>query len=585
MKFLRNLIASIFGSLIALFLIFFIFVGIASMVSDTEKVKVENGSVLEIKLDKIVKDFAPKSDDPFEEILGLTEKKLGLNNILNAIENAKTDEKIEGISLNTMGITPGMAQTQAIRNKLLDFKESGKFIYSYADVYDQKSYYFSSVADSVFMNPVGEVSFKGLSGEILYYKDLQDKTGVKMEVIRHGKYKSAVEPFLTNKMSEANREQTVSFLSSIWNELLIDIAESRSISVEALNEIADNLLGRSAEKAIENALIDGTLYFDEYQEKLIAAVGANNEEAKVKKITLRDYISTGKGRISSTASDKIAVIYAQGEIIYGKGNEELIGQDLIINALKKARKAKSTKAVVLRVNSPGGSALASELMLRELKLTADKLPLVVSMGNVAASGGYYIACAADKIYAEPTTITGSIGVFGMIPNMHELSKNIGINAEQVSTNKSPDYSVFEPMTEEFRVVTQESIEKIYTTFITHVAENRGMTLEEVDNIAQGRVWSGVEAKENGLVDELGSLQDAIDYAAELAELDEFKVRNYPSYKVELEDRFNSFPFGKDKNEILKEELGEEYFKIYQKLKQASQTKGVQARMPFMLEIN
>lgn len=553
--------------------------------SDTEKVKVESSSVLEIKLDKVVKDFAPKSDDPIEEILGLNNQKLGLNNILNAIENAKTDEKIEGISLRTMGITSGVAQTQAIRNKLLEFKESGKFIYAYADVYDQKSYYLSSVADSVFMNPVGEVSFKGLSGEILYYKDLQDKTGVKMEVIRHGKYKSAVEPFLTNKMSDANREQTVSFLSSIWDELLVDIAESRSVSVAALNEVADNLLGRNATKAQESALIDGAIYFDEYESKLKQAIGiSNDEEAAVKRISMKDYISTGKGRITSTASDKIAVIYAQGEIIYGKGNEELIGQDLIINALKKARKSKSTKAVVLRVNSPGGSALASELMLRELKLTAEELPMVVSMGDVAASGGYYIACAADKIYAEPTTITGSIGVFGMIPNMHELSKSIGINAEQVSTNKSPSYSVFEPMTEDFRVVTQESIEKIYTTFITHVAENRGMTIEEVDKIAQGRVWSGVEAKENGLVDELGSLQDAIDYAAELAELDEYKVRNYPSYKVELEDRFSSLPFSKAKSEILKEELGEEYFKIYQKLKQASQTKGVQAKLPFMLEI-
>lgn len=585
MKFLRNLLASIIGSSIALFLIFFVFIGIASLMSDSEKVKVETGSVLEIKLDKEVKDFAPKSDDPFAEILGLGSQKLGLNTILNAIENAKTDEKIEGISIKTMGISPGIAQTQAIRNKLVDFKESGKFIYAYADMYDQKSYYLSSVADSVFMNPVGEVSFKGLSGEILYYKDLQDKTGIKMEVIRHGKYKSAVEPFLANEMSDANREQTVSFLTSIWNELLVDIAESRSVSVAALNEVADNLLGRNVEKATESALIDGGIYFDEYQEKLISAVGETNEDAKVKKITMQDYISTGKGRISSSASDKIAVIYAQGEIIYGKGNEDVIGQDLIINALKKARKSKSTKAVVLRVNSPGGSALASELMLRELKLTAKKLPMVVSMGNVAASGGYYIACAADKIYAEPTTITGSIGVFGMIPNMHELSKNIGINAEQVSTNKAPDYSVFEPMTEDFRVVTQESIEKIYTTFITHVAENRGMTLEEVDAIAQGRVWSGVEAKENGLVDELGSLQDAIEHAAELAELDEFKVRNYPSYKMDLEDRFSSLPFAKAKDELLKEELGEEYFKIYQKLKQASQTKGLQARMPFMLEIN
>jgi len=583
MKFLRNLIASILGTLLALLIIFMLLISTASLVGDSERVVVKNNSVLELKLDKKVKDYAPKSDDPLEEILGLNSDKISLNNIINAIENAKTDENIKGISIATLNINAGFAQTQVIRNKLEDFKESGKFIYAYADIYNQKSYYLSSVADSVFINPVGAVDFKGLSGEILYYKDLQDKTGVKMDVIRHGKYKSAVEPFLANKMSNENREQISSLLKSVWDVLLNEMANSRSISVEKLNNIADNALGRKATLAVENKLIDQAIYLDEYSSKMKVVMGVDID-SELKKVSMKDYISSGKGRLKSSGTDRIAVVYAQGEIIYGKGDENFIGQDLIINALRKARKTKSTKAIVLRINSPGGSALASELIWRELELTSEQLPVVVSMGNVAASGGYYIACNADKIYAQPTTITGSIGVYGTIPNMSELAGNIGVNAEQVSTNSGPNYSVFEPMTDEFRAVTKEGVEQVYTTFLERVSKGRGMLIEEVDKIAQGRVWSGVEAKEVGLVDELGNLDDAISYAAELAKLTDFRIRNYPSYKIDLEDRLNKFPFGKAKEQILKEELGEENFQIYTNLKHISNKKGVQARMPFILEI-
>ena len=439
------------------------------------------------------------------------------------------------------------------------------------------------MADSVFINPVGAVDFKGLSGEILYYKDLQDKTGVKMDVIRHGKYKSAVEPFLANKMSNENREQISSLLKSVWDVLLNEMANSRSISVEKLNNIADNALGRKATLAVENKLIDQAIYLDEYSSKMKVVMGVDID-SELKKVSMKDYISSGKGRLKSSGTDRVAVVYAQGEIIYGKGDENFIGQDLIINALRKARKTKSTKAIVLRINSPGGSALASELIWRELELTSEQLPVVVSMGNVAASGGYYIACNADKIYAQPTTITGSIGVYGTIPNMSELAGNIGVNAEQVSTNSGPNYSVFEPMTDEFRAVTKEGVEQVYTTFLERVSKGRGMLIEEVDKIAQGRVWSGVEAKEVGLVDELGNLDDAISYAAELAKLTDFRIRNYPSYKIDLEDRLNKFPFGKAKEQILKEELGEENFQIYTNLKHISNKKGVQARMPFILDI-
>jgi protease-4 len=584
MNFLRNLIASIFGTLIALGIILILIVLLASVIGETDKISVKENTVLEIKLEKSVKDFAPKSDNPIDEILGLNDDKIALNEIINAIENAKDDANIKGISINTMGVGAGIAQTQTIRNKLEEFKASGKFINAYADVYDQKSYYLSSVADSIFLNPAGSVDFKGLASEVLFYKDLEDKSGVTMEVIRHGKYKSAVEPFLYNEMSEANREQIASFLSAIWAEILNDVAKSRNIIVDELNNIADNLLGRNADLAVQNNLIDAAIYADEYESKLKQAIGVTTDD-NLNKISIEDYISTGKGRIYSSASNKIAVIYAQGEIMYGKGDETYIGQDMIIKALKAVRKSKDIKAIVLRINSPGGSALASELIWREIEITKKTLPIVVSMGDVAASGGYYLACNANKIIAEPTTITGSIGVFGVIPNISKLAGNIGINAEQVSTNKGANYSVFEPMSEDFRAVTTEGVEQVYNTFLDRVSNGRNMSFSAVDSIAQGRVWSGVEAKKIGLVDDLGNLEDAIAAAAELAEITDYKIRNYPDYKLDLEDRFNGFPFMKTKEKLLIEEFGEENYKIYKSVKSFSNLKGIQARMPYVIDIH
>jgi protease-4 len=583
MNFLRNLFASIFGTLIALGIIFLLIILLASAFSETEKIEVKTNSVLVINLDKEVKDYAPKSTNPLDELFGFNDEKIGLNDIINAIENAKDDENIKGISIHTLGIGAGIAQTQAIRNKIEEFKESGKFVNAYADFYDQKSYYLSSIADSIFLNPVGSVDFKGLSSEVLFFKDLEDKSGVTMEVIRHGKYKSAVEPFLYNEMSNENRMQISSFLQALWKEILDDVSVSRNIIIDELNNIADNLLGRNADLALQNNLIDGAIYVDEYEHKLKQAMGLN-DDSTLNTITIDDYISTGKGRITSTATNKIAVIYAQGEIIYGKGDENYIGQDLIINALKSARESKDVKAIVLRINSPGGSALASELIWREIELTKKDLPIVVSMGNLAASGGYYLACNANKIIAEPTTITGSIGVFGVIPNISKLAGNIGINAEQVSTNKSASYSIFEPMSAEFREVTTEGVEQVYQTFLDRVSVGRNMSFSKVDSIAQGRVWSGVEAKNIGLVDELGNLEMAIAAAAELANITDYRVRNYPDYKVDFEDKFDSFPFMKSKEKLLIEELGKENYIIYKKIKSFSNLKGIQARLPYELSI-
>ena len=580
MKFLRNLTASILGFFIAIFLIFLFFIGIASIVGNGDKVVVKSNSVLEIDLTTTVKDYAPKENNPIAEALELIDNNLALNKIINAIENAKSDDNITGISIKTDAVNAGVSQTQAIRNKIEDFKESGKFVYAYNDVYSQKNYYLSSVADSIFLNPVGAIDFKGLATEILYYKDFEDKYGIQMEVIRHGKYKSAVEPYLTNKMSEANREQTTSFLKSIWSEITDDISKSRNISTAQVNLIADNSLGRNPILAKSNNLIDGIIYEDEYKEKI-----ALNSNKKTNTISLQEYINSGKGRISSTAKDKIAVIYAQGEIMYAKGNENIIGQGITNKAIRKAREDKNVKAIVLRVNSPGGSALASELIWRELELTKKVKTLVVSMGDVAASGGYYIACNAHKIIAEPTTITGSIGVFGAIPNFNKLANNIGINAEQVATNNSPNYSPFEPMDKKFYDVTKEGVEQTYTTFVNRVAAGRNMTFEQVNEIAQGRVWTGKEALINGLVDKLGSLNDAVKIAAELAELDSYKIRNYPNYKTDFKDAFSFSPFVKvSKEDVLKEALGDENYRLYNNINQVKNLKGIQARIPFLFEI-
>ncbi|WP_440069919.1 signal peptide peptidase SppA [Tenacibaculum discolor] len=580
MKFLRNLLASILGFFIAIFLLFVFFFAIASIVGAEEKVVVKSNSVLELDLSTPIKDYAPKENNPIAEALELTDEKLALNKIINAIENAKTDDKIKGISIKTPFINAGIAQIQAIRNKIEEFKESGKFVYAYNDIYTQKNYYLSSVADSLFLNPIGVIDFRGLSTEILYFKDFEDKYGIKMEVVRHGKYKSAVEPFLENEMSEANREQTTSFLKSIWSEITDDISKSRNISIEKLNLIADNYNGRNVTVAKENNLIDASIYEDEYKEKL-----AMGSDKKVNTISIEDYISSGKGRVSSTAKDKIAVIYAQGDIIYGEGSKDFIGQGIINKAIRKARKDTNVKAIVLRVNSPGGNALASELIWRELELTKKEKPIVVSMGNYAASGGYYIACNASKIFAEPTTITGSIGVFGAIPNFSQFTDKIGINAEQVSTNNSPSYSVFEPMNKKFYDVTKEGIEEMYTTFVNRVSAGRNMNFEQVNEIAQGRVWTGKEAIKNGLVDQLGGLNDAIKAAAELAELENYKVRNYPNYKTDLKEALKFSPFMKaSKEEILKETLGDENYQLYYNIHKMKNLKGIQARIPFIFQV-
>lgn len=585
MNFLKNILSTILGVFIAFGIFFFLLILLASSIETDEVIEVKSQSVLKFSFDdRILKDYAPKDDSPLGMLFEFEQPFLGFDQVLNAIEHAKTDTNIDGISIEVTFLNAGMAQTQALRRKLQEFKETGKFVSAYSDFYDQKNYYLSSVADSLFINPLGMVDFRGLSTEVLYYADFQEKYGLKMEVVRHGKYKSGAEPYLFNKMSDENREQIKSFLTSIWDEMLQEMSVSRKKSVLELNNLADSSGGRNATLASENNLVDQVAYQDEYTAFLKRSVGIDNDKS-LNTISLVDYIKSGKGRKVSTATNKIAIIYAQGEIIYGKGNEEYVGQEMMLKSIEKAKKDKNVKAVVLRVNSPGGVAITADIIWRELELLKKEKPIVVSMGNLAASGGYYIACNANKIYAEPTTITGSIGVFGLIPNVHQFSETIGINAEQVSTNKAPNYSLFEPMTEDFNKVTQQSIEIIYNTFLNRVSVGRNMPVDKVDAIAQGRVWSGKEAVSNGLVDELGSLEDAIKYAALISNTTDYKTVNYPQFKKEWKDAFDMMPFMKNsKTKLLKEELGEAQYKLYEATQKVSKSEGVMAKMPYSLEI-
>ena len=588
MKFISNILATIIGIFLFCMLFFFGIMVIGAVFGgDDDAVKVKKNSVIELDLSEVSLDYAGKIN--FKDFNYFETNHNGLTDILNAIENAKTDDKIKGISIlkNQTGL--GLAQSQAIRKKLTEFKKSGKFVVAYSDFLTQKDYYLNSVADTVYLNPIGELDFKGLSSEVLYMKELQEKTGIKMEVIRHGKYKSAVEPYLNQEMSPENREQITVLLNSVWNTIVTDISESRNVPVDTLNAIANSLNARTPELALANNLIDKIAYEDEYHNAIKTKLKVSKSE-DYNIISILDYAKNNATSVSDfSKKDIIAVIYAQGEIRGGEGEVNIIGEGSIKRSLKAAREDKNVKSIVIRVDSPGGSALTSELIWREIELTKKIKPVVVSMGNVAASGGYYIACNANTIFAEQSTITGSIGVFGMLPNMSTLAKNIGINAEQVKTHDNASgYSLFEPIDENFKKFTLESIETIYGTFLKRVAEGRNMTTTQVDSIAQGRVWTGNDALKLGLVDKIGGLEDAIKHAATLGKTKSYQIENYPEYEQSFEDLLNNLTgisIFQSKEALLREHLGEESYLLIQQIKKANQLKGIQALMPFELRIN
>ena len=588
MRFLGNVLATIVGIFIFCMIFFFGIIIIGAIAgSGDDTVSVKKNSVIELDLSKVSLDYAGKTN--YKDFNYFEAHHNGVTDILNAIEAAKTDDKIKGISILNNQSQLGLAQSKAVRDKLEEFKKSGKFVYAYANYYTQGEYYLNSVADQVYLNPMGEVDFKGLSSEIIYMKDLQEKSGVKMEVIRHGKYKSAVEPFLAQEMSPENREQMTVLLNSVWNTIVADISKSRKLSVAQLNAIANTLGARTPELALANKLVDKVAYEDEYHDMIRAKLKVDKKE-KYDIVSITDYAKKAASTVKDYSKDDIiAVIYAQGEIAGGEGDVNVIGEGSIKRSLQEARDDKDVKAIVLRVNSPGGSALTSELIWREIEITKKVKPVVVSMGNYAASGGYYIAANADRIFAEPNTITGSIGVFGMLPNMNQLGKNIGINAEQVKTHENASgYSVFEPIDENFKGFVLESIEKTYATFLKRVADGRKMTTEQVDAIAQGRVWTGIDAHKLGLVDEIGGLDAAIKYAAKLGKTSSYKTENYPEYEKNFEDllaNFTGIAMFKTKEQLLKEQLGEEGFQMLEQIKRVKSRKGVQAIMPYELNIN
>jgi protease-4 len=584
MSFFKNLISSALGTFIAIGLLFvfmlvFFAGSVALMDEEGKAVALEENTVLVFDMGLPIQDREPQSFS-FASALEIDPEAYGLNTIIPAIENAAKDDLIAGISIQNISAMGGISNMHTLRKALMAFKESGKFIYAYGDYYSQSDYYLASVADSIFLHPEGSVDFRGLSAEILYYKSAQEKSGISMEVIRSGKYKSAVEPFLNDYMSEENRTQIQSYMDDIWDTLLADIATSRGLSEKVLDKHADNLGGANAQKAISSSLIDGTATRRSYKEKLASRF--DNDEVETTNFV--DYMSIA-GRKKGKGANRIAVLYAQGEIIYGEGGSEMIGQEKMIKALKKIGKKKNIKAVVLRINSPGGSALASELIWEEIQHLRKTKKVVVSMGNVAASGGYYIAANAHEIVAEPTTITGSIGVLGVLPNINRLSKRWGINAEQVTTNKQAlQYSPFEPLTNSTRNEIKAGINQVYQTFLTRVADGRGMTKEEVHKIAQGRVWSGVEAEANGLVDHLGGLDLALERAAALAEIEDYRLTTYPKFEDDLEGILGELfggPFGKIKTQLPPEislwTQGIEALK--------NPANQIQARLPYTINVN
>lgn len=585
MKFLGQILATVIGVFVFFMLLFFMFMFIGAVFGGGEKVSVEKNSVLELDLSQVALDYTGKYTDPF--LVMFNEGQSGFVDVLSAIEYAKTDDKIKGISLLNSSYSLGMAQSKALREKLEDFKKSKKFIVSYGDYYLQGQYYINSIADTIYLNPAGVVDFKGLASEVMYYKDFQDQSGIKMEVIRHGKYKSAAEGYLDNKMSEENREQITQLLKSVWSDISKDMAKSRRLTVEKIDEIANGHLGRSPELAKANGLIDKIGYEDEYHDGIRKALGFKKDE-KYKSLPIVDYLKSGIVlQKHKSAKDQIAVIYAQGMIMPGEGSVTMMGEGSMKKAIKEAREDDKIKAIVLRVDSPGGSALTSELIWRELQLTKGKKPIVVSMGNVAASGGYYIAANADHIFAEPTTITGSIGVFGQIPNLYGIATKYGINAEQVQTHEnSLEYSLFEPLKPQTYDYIKEGIENVYDMFLTRVSEGRKMTKEQVNDIAQGRVWTGVQAKSNGLVDAIGSLDDALAHAAKLAKIKAYKTTSYPIFdeKFDPTQFFNYIGLKESKETFIKNEIGTENYKMIQQIRRMQEIKGIQMIMPFELNV-
>jgi protease IV len=585
--FFKFMLASMLGFIIISVILFFIFVGlVASLVSfaDKKAVTIEPNTVLLMKLDYEIYDRAPKDPFAFFSPEGIDmNQNPGLDEILKNIKKAETDPNIKGIYLDLSAVQAGISTIREIRLALSDFKKTGKFILAYGEVYSQGAYYLGSVADKIYLNPDGAVDFKGLSAELFFLKGTLEKLDVEMQVIRHGKYKSAVEIFTQDKMSVANREQINAMVTDIWATAVGDISTSRNISAEQLNKIADNLDALDADNALANKIVDGLMYKDEVTAELKSLLGIGQDD-KIKTVSESKYTMVPATETEKVSQNKIAVVYAIGSIMSGKGDDRTIGSDKLSEAIRQARENKKVKAIVLRVNSPGGSATASEIIRREVELAVKEKPVVVSMGDVAASGGYWISASASKILADPSTLTGSIGVFGLIPNMQKLfNDKLGITFDNVKTNTYSDFpNVSRPLTPYETMILERQIDKIYGDFLTLVSAGRKMEKSQVDSIGQGRVWSGLDAKSIGLIDEFGGLNDAINLAAEMASVTEYNLISLPAQKDPLEQILDELS-GNVSSGMIEKELGE-YYSYYQYLKQMKEYQGIQARLPYNIKI-
>lgn len=586
-QFFKFMFASMLGFGLSIFLLVVLFIaiiaGIAGSMEDKKEVDVKDNSILRITLNHPVQERTSKN--PFENInFGNNNEDgnpaIGLNDILKSIHHAKKDDKIKGIFLDLSLVQSGMANAEEIRNALIDFKKSKKFIVAYGEIYTQGSYYLASVADKIYLNPSGDMLFNGFSSTSLYMKSALEKMGIQAQVIKHGKFKSAGETFVEDKMSDENRKQVEEFVGAMYKHFMEQIAKARKKSIAEVYDMAENLKIQEPKDAKQLGMVDGLMYRDEVMAELRKRIGVKDDE-KIKFINLGSYVTAVPK--SEKAKEKIAVIYAVGDIISGQGDEETIGSDKFAAALKKAREDKNVKAVVLRINSPGGSALASDVIWREVVLTKKEKPVIVSMGNVAASGGYYIALAADTIVAQPNTITGSIGVIGVMLNAQKLMNDkLGLHFDGVKFGKYSDLGrIDRPLNADEEAIVQKAIDRIYVDFVTKVAGGRHMSYEAVDAIAQGRVWSGVDAQKIGLIDVLGGVETAIDIAAKKAGLKEYRIMGLPEQEDPIQNLIKSL--GGVKENLLKEEMKENYI-YYKQMQKALNCQGIQTRMPFELTI-
>ena len=582
---MKSFFKMVFASMLGLFLsfiLFFLFIVIlVSAGSDSDKVEIKDNSVLHLTLTGPIPDRS--SDNPFSSFSfdGLGETAMGLNDVLDNLDKAAANPSVKGIFLDLTNLMTGIATIEEIRNALLDFKKSGKFIYAYSEVFSQPTYYLATAADKIYLHPTGLAELKGLRSEILFFKGTLDKLGVEPLVFRHGKFKSAVEPFIQDKLSDSNREQVRTFLMSIWNHMLKGIASGRKLSEDELRKISSELLVTNAPAAKQYKLVDDLKYRDEVLEMLKTKTGAESID-KLELLTLND-IKDSEDTREKRKGDKIALVYAEGDIVDGEGQDGQIGSVDCSKAIRKARLDEKVKAVVLRVNSPGGSALASETIWREVVLTKKVKPVIVSMGNLAASGGYYIAAPADVIVASPNTITGSIGVFGLFFNGKGLANQLGVTIDTVKTTPMADImSSSRGVTPREAEIIQAEIERIYDNFISRVAEGRKMSKADVDSIAQGRVWTGADAKRLKLVDEFGGLERAIELAAQKAKLDNYRIMELPFVKDPLEKILDKIG-GKSKEAAIESVLGESY-KYYKQVERVRNMRNYQTRMPYEIDV-